>query len=542
MILACTLAACTAHADPVLDIRRIGNQIELKWPAVYLDWYVQASPSLKPDSWEPIFEKRFIVIDTLYVKLPMVGKARFFRLAKNDAPDDNYTDENGDGIDGDVNRAIFVTATGGHDNNPGTPALPMATLQAAIGKASTQNKDVYVGKGTYATSDLLVLSSGVNLYGQYDPANNWKRAAGNTTTISGGATAIVAQNISAPVTVEGFTIRSANATLAGSSSYGVRVLSSSSTVTLRRNLIIAGNGAAGTAGGDGTKGADGGNGGSGGGGYPDNENLSGAGGAAGTSPVGRTGGKGGKGGLAPSYWGSVGSLGSTGASGGAGGMGGSPGRNGKAGEDGAHGAAGAAASGGGAFGSLGVGGYVPAAGADALAGTHGHGGGGGGGGGGQDCAFCDNGGGNGGGGGGGGAQAGTGGKGGKGGGGSFGVLSYNSNLQIQVCTIHTGNGGAGGKGGNGGPGGEGGFPGLGEAVGMGELGLGAHGGFGGNGGAGGNGGGGGGGPSIGISVSGGSWTIHNVAYEIGQGGPGGAGGNNGNASNPGSPGTTAQRP
>src|SRR5689334_9065971 len=39
---------------------------------------------------------------------------------------------------------------GGNDSNPGTKAMPMQTLGAAMARAETQNKAVLVAAGTYA--------------------------------------------------------------------------------------------------------------------------------------------------------------------------------------------------------------------------------------------------------------------------------------------------------------------------------------------------------------------------------------------------------
>src|SRR5262249_16271233 len=64
-----------------------------------------------------------------------------------DAPDDSFTDQNCDGIDGDVNQAIFV-ATSGNDINPGTKAAPMRTINAALAKAAVNAKPaIYVSEG-----------------------------------------------------------------------------------------------------------------------------------------------------------------------------------------------------------------------------------------------------------------------------------------------------------------------------------------------------------------------------------------------------------
>src|ERR1041384_2071926 len=110
-----------------------------------------------------------------------------------DVPDPYFQDTDGDGIDGQASHAVFVNALGGVDSNPGTMAQPVQTIAAGIAKALTLGKDVYVSKGTY--NETVTLVSGVSLYGEFDAAAGWSRAAANTTTIAGGTTAVVAANI-----------------------------------------------------------------------------------------------------------------------------------------------------------------------------------------------------------------------------------------------------------------------------------------------------------------------------------------------------------
>lgn len=88
-----------------------------------------------------------------------------------DPPDDNFVDSNGDGIDGDIAKAVFVVA-GGSDSNPGTIAAPKATIGAAIAEAAgdPSKTEVYVSLGTY--SETVELAAGVSVYGGYNGAVN----------------------------------------------------------------------------------------------------------------------------------------------------------------------------------------------------------------------------------------------------------------------------------------------------------------------------------------------------------------------------------
>jgi hypothetical protein len=524
-----------AQAAPLLEIRRSGSNVELTWPAAETHWLLQGTASLTRGPWTNVTQSPSVVNGSNVLLQSIGSTPRFFRLACGgpDAPDAGFIDSNCDGIDGDAAQAIFVVAAGGSDMNPGTRSQPMATLPAAINRAAQQLKDVYVGKGTYNMSGTLNLKDGVSLYGQYDPTNNWSRAAANETTISAGVTAIMGNMITGETHVEGFTIKAANATTAGESSYGVNLMYLTGLVVVRYNRIEAGNGAAGNPGTDfstapaGIDGIDGAN------GEPDDDAETIPGGLGGQSPAGNTGGKGGNGGKSPGFQGEAGAPGAAdGADGGPGGGAGNPGTAGANGTSAPNGANGTNGIAGAAFGGIGFFGYVPSNGTSGTDGVDGKGGGGGGGGGGQECTFCQEGAGNSGGGGGGGGSGGDGGTGGRGGGGSFAIHTADANALIANNTLISKSGGNGGKGGTGGPGGSGGEGGEGGSASLTQIGRGGDGGQGGRGGHAGSGGGGGGGPSIGLQITGGSVTHNNNTYTVGSGGAGGAGGFNTNSTAP----------
>ena len=89
-----------------------------------------------------------------------------------DVPDDDFADQNCDGIDGDLEKAIFV-APSGSDAAQGTRESPVKTLNKATALAAASGKDVYACNGSYA--EALVVSSAVRLYGGYDCKNGWAR-------------------------------------------------------------------------------------------------------------------------------------------------------------------------------------------------------------------------------------------------------------------------------------------------------------------------------------------------------------------------------
>jgi len=397
----------------------------------------------------------------------------------------------------DKAHALWVAPTG-NDANAGTRAAPKATIQAAIDAANVGGlgADVYAAAGTYSGS--LTLRPNVSVYGGYGPTTFLRDVAVNATVISGGTTAVTGTSASG-LTLDGLTIRSADATVVGGSSIAI-LLDNSANLVISRDAIIAGGGADGAGGAPGMAGltgVDGGPGtssptscagsvlgGAGGSGAPW---FSGGGGGAGTTGAGSTGSSG------------------AGPDSGGGGAGGAPVggvKGAEVGRQGGNGAQGSAAgangvSASGNFGSVTAGAYIPAVGTAGGVGESGSGAGGGGAGGSLTVVFpnffvtC----GGGGGGGGSGGQGGFGGGGGGGGGASFGiVVSASIGVTIADNAVTTGPGGRGGAGGVGGPGGFGGVGGVGGTGG----GVGGKGGIGGAGRPGGGGGGGSGGPSIGV--------------------------------------------
>ncbi|PYP69302.1 MAG: hypothetical protein DMD41_17055, partial [Gemmatimonadetes bacterium] len=113
----------------------------------------------------------------------------------------------------DKAHALWVAPTG-NDANAGTRAAPKATIQAAIDAANVGGlgADVYAAAGTYSGS--LTLRPNVSVYGGYSPTTFLRDVAGNATVISGGTTAVTGTSTNA-LTLDGLTIRSADATVAG---------------------------------------------------------------------------------------------------------------------------------------------------------------------------------------------------------------------------------------------------------------------------------------------------------------------------------------
>ena len=459
------------------------------------------------------------------------------KTSQTDAPDPQGEDENCDGIDGVLDRAVFVapSADGGDDSNDGRSRdTPLETIQQGIQVAHNCSPTciVLVAGGTYAES--IALKSGIPIVGGYS-ATDWSRDPSSHVTVIEGQDrrTVLADALTSDTLLQGLTIEGASFNSGGQSTYAVWAKDLDSTKLALQNVEIrAGDGGAGMDGSDGPPG-------SGGGDAAPSSNTSG--GAGGSSSCGAVGGAGGDGTeTCTRVNGGDGEAGGDPVIDGDGGRGGNPDCGGctDSGGDanpGIDGGAGSGGSGGtkatdtdGSF--TGRGFWTGATAGAGGEGDNGTGGGGGGAGGVDEDPFhCGNeteAGGGGGGGGAGGCGA-TGGQPGRPGGGSFGVVAIDSTVLLFSSDIVRGDGGDGGAGGDGGDGGTGGAGSSGSS-GVGEAGDGAAGGDGGAGGGGGGGAGGCGGPSIGIAEVGStSVTTSNISVTGGTPGDGGTGGSGG---------------
>ncbi len=443
----------------------------------------------------------------------------------DDAPDAAGVDANCDGIDGDVDLAIFVRRGGNDGRDGGSPANAVATLERGMELAANHptRRVILVANGVYRTDRTLGLAGGTSMHGGYAEDFRTRNGAHATLQVT-AALGVSAAGLRAPVLLDQLDIEVTDRGGAGEAAVGVRADDSQQHLAIQRSVIRVGRGGNGTAGaaggqgGGGNRGGDAGGSGGGGGAAP--------GGGNGASGQNRAAGPPGGGGAAnDSDCG-----GAAGGGSGGGGLGcddGDPraGGNGGGGCQGRGGGHGIPGSGLGSFDGLT---WRPSAGAGGARGGTGGGGGGGGAGGGENCrvfgqcVYCGTG--RGGGGGGGGGQGGAGGNPGSGGGASLGLVLRNSVVRLEDVTVVTAGGGHGGAGGNGGPGGPGGGGGFGADTSSNTEGDGGNGGPGGAGGTGGCGGGGGGGPSVAVWGVGGAAVVQrgNVQLQPGAGGNGGA--------------------
>ena len=419
-----------------------------------------------------------------------------------DVPDDGFEDINCDGIDGDIERAIFVSTAGSDSNDGLSIAHPAATINRALTIAGVfpRRNQIVAENGSYSTTSTLSWVDGIGLYGGY--TENYAVRSNTTATLNSTApTAVVASNLTLDTTFDRVNLSTDSRVLPSTGSLVFISRDNDSHLSLRNLELTAGRGGDGA---NGMMGTDGDNGlvGSPG---------SGSSGGSGSTLGGGAGGTGrsqdwGPGGTGGSANGSTcgGSAGSWSTTYGLGCNDGDPANGGDGGDGctGANGGGGVAGNGLGSLSSTGV--WTASNGGTGSTGVNGGGGGGGGAGGGEDCTdpvfdtciYCGTG--RGGGGGGGGGRGATGGTGGGGGGASVALVIINSTVHLTNVVLHTGGGGNGGAGASGGQGGDGREGGPGQARDSNRQGSGGHGGHGGNGGDGGCGGGGGGGPSIGV--------------------------------------------
>jgi hypothetical protein len=455
-----------------------------------------------------------------------------------DVPDDNFTDTNCDGIDGDVSHAIFVAPTGS-DTAAGSIGAPVKTIGAAITLANAAQKDVYVCNATYAENVVLDHAS-TNIYGGYDCQHAWQRIDDRATVAPASGIPLAVRSVTSADMIDRIAFTVADGSNPGDSSVGVLVVSTQN-LTIDHTAITSGQGADGASASAPTWIMT----------APDSAApgtslptvtclISGVGNNAACSSFPKGGetvtsandseGPGGFGGygwniyaVAPPNSHQAGLVGGPTNYGGTGDVGGN-------GSPGFPGAPGSPGSGGGGIGTLDANGYHASNGGTSGTaggpGGGGHGGDGGNGGdschdycGGNDPYWVGGGGGQGGWGGAGGAAAGGSG----GGGASIGLILFDSTVALSNSTISTGAGGDGGPavaGAQGQPGGAGGAGGAGNEP---LVGSGGSGGAGARGGAGGAGGPGGGGPSITIATNGAAPDLTTVTSNLGPGGSGGAG-------------------
>ncbi len=145
---------------------------------------------------------------------------------------------------------VFVATSGDDEAGEGTVTAPYATLARGVavaiarGVATGRVHAVAVSRGTY--TERLVVSNGISVYGQFDAEDMWSRDPANETILENGEVvdgrieAIVADTITAPTVIEGFTVRAlaAQSTTRDVDVYGVRVVGSEPVLPDLGGLIL----------------------------------------------------------------------------------------------------------------------------------------------------------------------------------------------------------------------------------------------------------------------------------------------------------------
>ena len=177
----------------------------------------------------------------------------------DDLPDG--LDQNCDGIDGDRQRALFVSKVG-DDQAVGSAEDPLLTISRALELASAPNvevRDIYVATGVY--SENITLVNGVSVYGGYALDFRERDSDEHPTTLFGQPPeeayqgTITAIDITEVTYVDGFSVYGVNASISGANSVAIALIRVSQNLTLSHNQIIAGNGAPGGRGDAGISGA-----------------------------------------------------------------------------------------------------------------------------------------------------------------------------------------------------------------------------------------------------------------------------------------------
>ncbi len=160
-----------------------------------------------------------------------------------DLPDDTFSDADCDGVDGDVQRAVFVRP-GGDDLADGlTPQTAVASPARALAVArATGRNQVLFARGAYTLVRTLEIPSGLSLHGGY--AKDFRTRARAQTVLRGPSGGVLLfRDLTAPTSVDGVDLEAADAAGEARDSVAVRVEGGGEHLTLRALLVRAGQGA-----------------------------------------------------------------------------------------------------------------------------------------------------------------------------------------------------------------------------------------------------------------------------------------------------------
>ena len=189
-------------------------------------------------------------------------------------PGASYADRDCDGIDGDLESALFVIA--GQQGGDGSYGAPFGTIQEAVDAFNADfDSHILVSVGVY--QERVQLANGVQLFGGYSPDFTDRDIVLFPTVLQGPAPdfevpgwlpgTLYAKNIFMPTVFAGFTIVGydvpATAAGMGRDAVAVYIDGASDKLKLLNNYIVGGKGGPGAEGAPGSAGKDGGAGGAG---------------------------------------------------------------------------------------------------------------------------------------------------------------------------------------------------------------------------------------------------------------------------------------
>ena len=158
-----------------------------------------------------------------------------------DTPDLLGEDANCDGIDGEVNRGVFVSPIG-DDGNAGTRGAPVRTLTAGLNIAGQERDHVYVAAGVYEES--IRLKQGVSLFGGYSADFSRRDIAGNETAIFGvaavggvQATVLAEGIVDGQSVMSGFTITGYSNNRPSGNSYAILIVDCDESLRFENNIV-----------------------------------------------------------------------------------------------------------------------------------------------------------------------------------------------------------------------------------------------------------------------------------------------------------------
>ncbi len=98
---------------------------------------------------------------------------------QGDEPDPEFLDSNCDGIDGDLEAALFLSQPLGADSNLGTPEAPLASLSEALNRLFTFPAEarpaLYIDMGSYLLPETFRVTGPLRIYGGYRADLAWQR-------------------------------------------------------------------------------------------------------------------------------------------------------------------------------------------------------------------------------------------------------------------------------------------------------------------------------------------------------------------------------